>query len=105
MFKSYIRFFSLFSYIPHVDNSVVNNYELNLITLGNKNASFTIASAVLKNKSYQTIYSFGVGEDVSFDLCLLDYIDKYKLGSGKVYAFDPTPKSINWAKKNYDDQV
>jgi len=38
------------------------------------------------------IYSFGVGEDISFDLGL---IEKYGV---QIYAFDPTPKSINWVK-------
>jgi len=38
------------------------------------------------------VYSFGVGEDASFDLSL---IDKFGL---TVYAFDPTPKSISWVK-------
>lgn len=36
------------------------------------------------------IYSFGVGEDISFDVAL---IEKYNL---TVHAFDPTPKSIEW---------
>jgi len=36
------------------------------------------------------VYSFGVGEDISFDLGL---IDKYNC---QIFAFDPTPKSINW---------
>jgi FkbM family methyltransferase len=38
------------------------------------------------------VYSFGVGEDASFDLSL---IDKYDL---QVFAFDPTPKSIQWVE-------
>jgi FkbM family methyltransferase len=39
------------------------------------------------------VYSFGVGEDVSFDIAL---IDKYGL---IVNAFDPTPKSIAWVRQ------
>jgi FkbM family methyltransferase len=38
------------------------------------------------------IYSFGIGEDISFDLSM---INKYGV---KIYAFDPTPKSIQWVK-------
>jgi FkbM family methyltransferase len=45
----------------------------------------------ISNKSI--IYSFGIGEDISFDL---DIIEKYRC---KVFAFDPTPKSIQWLKK------
>ncbi|MBN1680151.1 MAG: FkbM family methyltransferase [Anaerolineae bacterium] len=36
------------------------------------------------------VYSFGVGEDISFDLSL---IERYGV---QVYAFDPTPRSIDW---------
>jgi len=37
------------------------------------------------------VYSFGVGEDASFDVGL---IEKFDL---TVFAFDPTPRSIEWA--------
>ena len=41
------------------------------------------------------IYSIGVGEDVSFDLALIDKLNCI------VHAFDPTPISVNWiAKQN-----
>ncbi len=39
------------------------------------------------------VYSFGVGEDISFDLSLIQTF------GCQVYAFDPTPKSIAWANK------
>lgn len=39
------------------------------------------------------VYSFGVGEDASFDIAL---IEEYQL---TVHAFDPTPRSIEWVKK------
>ncbi|MCU7819399.1 MAG: FkbM family methyltransferase [gamma proteobacterium symbiont of Lucinoma myriamae] len=39
------------------------------------------------------IYSVGVGEDISFDLALIDAFDL------EIHAFDPTPKSIKWVKK------
>lgn len=38
------------------------------------------------------VYSFGVGEDISFDLSL---IERHGV---TVHAFDPTPKSIAWVK-------
>lgn len=41
-------------------------------------------------KSSNIIYSFGVGEDISFEL---ELIDKFGVN---VHAFDPTPKSIKW---------
>ncbi len=39
------------------------------------------------------VYSFGVGEDATFDTAL---IDRFGL---IIHAFDPTPKSIQWVKK------
>jgi FkbM family methyltransferase len=39
------------------------------------------------------VYSFGIGEDISFDLA---FIDRF---GAKVHAFDPTPKSIEWVKR------
>lgn len=38
------------------------------------------------------VYSFGVGEDISFDLSIIEEFGV------QVYAFDPTPKSIKWLK-------
>lgn len=43
--------------------------------------------------SQSIVYSFGVGEDASFDL---DVIRRYGV---QVYAFDPTPRSIQWVKE------
>lgn len=41
---------------------------------------------------HSIVYSFGVGEDATFDTAL---IDRFNL---TVHAFDPTPKSIEWVK-------
>jgi FkbM family methyltransferase len=41
------------------------------------------------------VYSFGVGEDISFDL---ELIRQHKC---PVYAFDPTPRSIAWVKNQF----
>lgn len=39
------------------------------------------------------IYSFGIGTDASFDS---EIINRYQV---VVHTFDPTPKSIDWVKK------
>lgn len=44
------------------------------------------------------VLSFGVGEDASFDLSL---IEKYGCD---VHAFDPTPKSIDWVRASIRDE-
>lgn len=41
------------------------------------------------------LYSFGVGEDISFDLAL---IEQFKI---TIHAFDPTPKSITWIREQH----
>ena len=40
------------------------------------------------------VYSFGIGEDISFDTAMIQKHDC------QVYGFDPTPKSINWIANN-----
>ena len=59
---------------------------------GDKYAGFYVAPSLLEEKN-NIIYSFGVGTNISFDLQLIDAFDC------EVYAFDPTPKSIAWIKK------
>ena len=66
------------------------NYSCPKITLGNKNASFTVNPVVLS--SSDIVYSFGIGTDISFDL---ELIKKFGVS---VFAFDPTPKSIEWLR-------
>jgi len=39
------------------------------------------------------IFSFGVGEDISFDLAAIDRF------SATVHAFDPTPRSLAWIRQ------
>lgn len=60
-------------------------------TFGNRYADWTFCPDGLDKGS--VIYSFGVGEDVSFDLKLIEH---YKL---HVHAFDPSPRSIEWVSK------
>jgi FkbM family methyltransferase len=61
------------------------------LTFGNRYANWTFCPGHLDEHS--VIYSFGVGEDVSFDLKL---IDQYKL---HIHAFDPSPRSIKWVQE------
>ena len=58
--------------------------------IGNDYGSWVIADNQLDQGS--VVYSFGVGEDVTFDL---ELINEYNV---RINAFDPTPKSIDWIK-------
>ncbi len=61
------------------------------VTLGNRYTDWTFCPDNLDKDA--VIYSFGVGEDISFDLGL---IERYKV---EVHAFDPSPRSIEWVGK------
>lgn len=60
------------------------------LSLGNDRASWCVCPGGLSTSS--VIYSFGVGEEVSFEL---ELIRRFGLC---VHAFDPTPRSIEWLR-------
>jgi FkbM family methyltransferase len=72
-------------FFPDID------YKCRYQTFGATYGNWTIAME--KINSGTIVYSFGVGENISFDLALIERFDL------SVYAFDPTPKSIEWVKK------
>ncbi len=63
----------------------------NHLTYGNTGAAWTFCPDLINENAI--VYSFGVGYDVSFDLALINNFDV------SIHAFDPTPKSIHWVKK------
>jgi len=56
--------------------------------LGSKYGGWWVCPSTISPSSI--IYSFGVGDDISFDLAM---IERYQV---HVFAFDPTPRSIDW---------
>lgn len=58
--------------------------------LGTEYGQWCFHPAALHQDS--VVYSFGVGDDISFDLSLIDEF------AVVVHAFDPTPRSIKWVK-------
>jgi FkbM family methyltransferase len=58
------------------------------VFLGSEYGGWTIVPSLLTPQS--VVYSFGVGEDISFDLALIE-----RFGV-TVHAFDPTPRSVAW---------
>jgi len=67
------------------------NYLCHKERFGSEYGGWEVACEYLNKDSI--VYSFGVGEDASFDMAL---IEKYGL---TIHAFDPTPRSIEWVKK------
>lgn len=58
---------------------------------GNTYGGFYVHPHLLNKESI--VYSFGIGEDISFDLAIAE---KHQC---PVHCFDPTPKSIRWIKQ------
>ena len=58
---------------------------------GNDYGGFFICPDLLNENSI--IYSLGIGEDISFDIAVIEN------HNCSVFGFDPTPKSIKWVKK------
>ena len=61
------------------------------LTFGNRFADWTFCPDPLHEQA--VIYSFGVGEDISFDLELMDHFQL------EIHAFDPSPRSIAWVRQ------
>ena len=59
--------------------------------LGNEGARWCVCPDNLSASS--VVYSFGVGEDISFDL---ELIRRFQV---QLHAFDPTPRSIEWIRR------
>jgi FkbM family methyltransferase len=74
--------------IKGIDRYIKKDINIDTESMGNEFASWTFYPSLLNEKS--VVYSFGVGDDISFDLAL---INKFDL---QVFAFDPTPKSVDW---------
>lgn len=55
---------------------------------GNDYGGFFIAPDFIDDNAI--VYSFGIGEDISFDLEIIENFN------AQVYGFDPTPKSVKW---------
>lgn len=63
---------------------------------GNDYGGFYINPTALNENS--VVYSFGIGEDISFDETII------KTHNCEVFGFDPTPKSIQWVKDNVQNK-
>ena len=63
----------------------------------NTYGGFYVCPDLLNENS--VVYSFGIGEDMTFDNAIT------KIHNCPVYCFDPTPKSINWFKKQKENEL
>ncbi len=58
------------------------------IWYGGRHSGFYVHPTLLNSNSI--VYSFGIGENISFDRAII------KHHGSQVFGFDPTPKSIHW---------
>ncbi|MFN8257447.1 MAG: FkbM family methyltransferase [Bacteroidales bacterium] len=84
----FAKFLRLKKVIKGHDLFIKQDISIHVDSYGNPGTSWTICSDILNEKSI--VYSFGVGDDISFDLGLINRFDL------EINAFDPTPKSIDW---------
>lgn len=68
--------------------SIKRSIDINHLWYGSNYGGFFVHPDSLNESSI--VYSFGIGEDITFDLALI------KTHGCSVFGFDPTPKSINW---------
>lgn len=96
--RALVRLYIMISYLKKLKYFFQGKYiSVKIIKLkkkwfGNNYGGFFINQDGLNESS--VVYSIGIGEDISFDLELMGRFNC------KIYAFDPTPKSITWVKKN-----
>ena len=70
------------------DIFLVPQVERATLTFGNPGAAWTFCPGRISESSI--VYSFGVGEEISFDRELIHHF------RATVHAFDPTPRSVAW---------
>jgi FkbM family methyltransferase len=76
----------------------INQYpNIRPLWVGNKYGGFFIYQESISPQS--VIYSFGIGEDTSFDEEMI------RLFGVKIFAFDPTPRAIKWIKKKNNKKI
>lgn len=73
---------------------LIHSKEVNIAskTIGTEYGGHTIYPPAITSQS--VIYSFGIGNDASFDIGLIN-----EFGC-TIFAFDPTPESAGWVKDN-----
>lgn len=80
-----VKFFIQGNYVP------IKIHNFNKKWYGNNYGGFFLYPNTINESS--VIYSIGIGEDISFDNEIIDDF------GCKVFAFDPTPKSVKWVER------
>lgn len=87
---------TLMDVIRGKDTWIRKDVKKELVHMGNDYGGFELVKEYLNDG--MIVYSFGIGEDLSFSK---DLLSAYSVN---IYAFDPTPKAINYVQKNMSDK-
>ena len=87
--KFYIS--SLRLYLLGRDLIIRKNVKLDYSVYGTDYGAWPLIDHLINKNSI--VYSFGIGEDISWDLSIIKQFDL------TVHGFDPTPKSVDWVLK------
>jgi len=68
--------------------------KIDTVLLGNEYGGFLVCKEAVDVDKQIIVYSFGIGEDLSFSEGIFDTFN------AKVYAFDPTPKAIKYVENH-----
>jgi FkbM family methyltransferase len=79
--------------VAGTDLFVLKEVDVEYTVLGSEYGRWPLVTS--KTSENSVIYSFGVGEDISFDLRAID------LFRCPVFAFDPTPKAVRWIRQQH----
>lgn len=79
-----------------VDKNCIFIYNPNVRMIGNYGGGFYLPKEIFcrGRQGHKIIYSVGIGENISFDEEILKVIN------ADLYAFDPTPKAIDYINRN-----
>jgi FkbM family methyltransferase len=81
----------LAKFVAGQDFFVSAEIDVDHVVLGSEYGRWPLIPGPLTAAS--VVYSFGVGQDISFDLRVID------LFRCSVFAFDPTPKAVQWIRR------
>ncbi|MBV8226331.1 MAG: FkbM family methyltransferase [Verrucomicrobia bacterium] len=75
------------------DHLIQKDVSIQMERCGTNYGGWVINPNLLLNKGQPTVMSFGIGDDISFDLAMV------RRFGAKVFAFDPTPNAIRWVSR------
>jgi FkbM family methyltransferase len=75
------------------DHMLFPDVSLPKLRLGTNYGGWFVAPGALPRGRQPVVLSCGIGDDISFDIEMISRYD------ARIYAFDPTPKSIAWLAK------